>query len=692
MRGEGYALATDADGKVYYSEEGCAQGDPLGPFLWSIGYHYWSLLQQQAAHPDTLLYAYLDDTYCLDAPAAAVACMDTGARVTEADCRVASNLSKQCVWSPGGAAALAPLSSRVALRGTPNAPPTKGHERAGGGTLLGIKVLGAFLGDVGWCSAQLVKRVRIALEPLDGIIQLRDAPSLDIAQQAQHCLMRYCSNTTLVYFLRTMPPSMTIEAAQEHDRLIASAFHRIVGSEAGSPAQCERALRQARLPVKLGGLGLTSMAAIRRAAWVGTWALVWTPLRQLHAPFRAVDITAESAADFQQLSIFTELQDAHSTLLDDYDYVARTYEQYDRQVFDYCKEGLAHFRFHPDGLPDRDTLLPLACFDSGSEHLQSAQRRYSQIIHHAAWLGFWNALQLPGVARREAVRFIAVSQYQAGAFLNAVPSRRDFRIPTWALRIAVQRRLGLPLDEALARGAPTCSARGGKVQDPLGDAASNIGRLGHCGRHNSLLAALAKVMRSVWGMLVEVEPRDHLGYSNDYRPDVSVAGAGRSRSRLVGDVKFKDPLSSNPEDVGQRGAFVGLGNTEPGTSADVFGLEQRGAVGDGDFRPSDGGGYVAYKKADYAHALSRSDTDVQMYLFETFGGWCNAVKRLFYQMKDKVRNKLSKRQHEDEASWSTRSWLSLQAQRMSVALQLAAAEEIATELRLAAASEDAAVA
>ena len=34
----------------------------------------------------------------------------------------------------------------------------------------------------------------------------------------------------------------------------------------------------------------------------------------------------------------------------------------------------------------------------------------------------------------------------------------------------------------------------------------------------------------------------------------------------------------------------------------------------------DGGGYVAHKKADYAHARSRSDTDVQMYLFESFGG------------------------------------------------------------------------
>ena len=109
-------------------------------------------------------------------------------------------------------------------------------------------------------------------------------------------------------------------------------------------------------------------------------------------------------------------------------------------------------------------------------------------------------------------------------------------------------------------------------------------------------------------------------------------------------------------------------------------------------RPCQGLGVPHRGRLGVYNALSRSDTDVQMYLFVNFGGCCNAVKRLFYQMKDKVRNKLSKRQHEDEASWSTRSWLSLQAQRMSVALQLAAAEEIATELRLAAASEDAAVA
>ena len=35
------------------------------------------------------------------------------------------------------------------------------------------------------------------------------------------------------------------------------------------------------------------------------------------------------------------------------------------------------------------------------------------------------------------------------------------------------------------------------------------------------------------------------------------------------------------------------------------------------FAPSTGAGYVAYKKPDYAHALSRSDTDLLMLLFET---------------------------------------------------------------------------
>jgi hypothetical protein len=59
------------------------------------------------------------------------------------------------------------------------------------------------------------------------------------------------------------------------------------------------------------------------------------------------------------------------------------------------------------------------------------------------------------------------------------------------------------------------------------------------------------------------------------------------------------------------------------------------------------------------------------------------VVRLFRRMQDKVRNKLTKRQYENEVSWSTSTWLALQAQRLSVAVHRASAWEIATEMHAA---------
>ena len=50
------------------------------------------------------------------------------------------------------------------------------------------------------------------------------------------------------------------------------------------------------------------------------------------------------------------------------------------------------------------------------------------------------------------------------------------------------------------------------------------------------------------------------------------------------------------------------------------------------------------------------------------------VVRLFNKMRDKVRDKSSKKQYDDEVSWTTRTWSSLMAQRMSVALHMAAAK------------------
>ena len=69
----------------------------------------------------------------------------------------------------------------------------------------------------------------------------------------------------------------------------------------------------------------------------------------------------------------------------------------------------------------------------------------------------------------------------------------------------------------------------------------------------------------------------------------------------------------------------------------MSGLEQRSVKGSveagrgvdtsGNFKPGTGTGYVAFKKADYANALSRSDTDLLMLLLETYGGWSEPVVR-----------------------------------------------------------------
>ena len=79
-----------------------------------------------------------------------------------------------------------------------------------------------------------------------------------------------------------------------------------------------------------------------------------------------------------------------------------------------------------------------------------------------------------------------------------------------------------------------------------------------------------------------------------------------------------------------------------------------------------------------------------MLLFETYRTAAGASRwkvRLFRRMQDKVRNKLTKGQYENEVSWSTVdadvAHAAGSAQRLSVAVYIASAWEIATEMQLA---------
>ena len=97
---------------------------------------------------------------------------------------------------------------------------------------------------------------------------------------------------------------------------------------------------------------------------------------------------------------------------------------------------------------------------------------------------------------------MAASQDGAGAFLNAIPMRDDMRMETWAMRISVQRRLGLPLDVACQAAAAGKKTRNKKIHDEFGDAAVNVPQQSHNTRHKCILQRLILALRAAWGTAV----------------------------------------------------------------------------------------------------------------------------------------------------------------------------------------------
>ena len=83
---------------------------------------------------------------------------------------------------------------------------------------------------------------------------------------------------------------------------------------------------------------------------------------------------------------------------------------------------------------------------------------------------------------------------------------------------------------------------------------------------------------------------------------------------------------------------------------------------------------------DYRYAREDKGVEVQLLLFESFGGFGKGVREILRKAADVLQNKLTRAQYLDEVTWTTKSWLGLQKQRISVVLHTAIAEQIVNEL------------
>ena len=127
-------------------------------------------------------------------------------------------------------------------------------------------------------------------EPADlvrALVPMEDA-------QASFQILRLSATSRLSHLLRTVPPSITCQAASNYDALVEWALASIIADDgaaavglstpeevAHDPTVCQNrtylghdALRQAHLPIREGGLGLTSSSSIKGAPYIGCHALV----------------------------------------------------------------------------------------------------------------------------------------------------------------------------------------------------------------------------------------------------------------------------------------------------------------------------------------------------------------------------------------------------------------------------------
>ena len=81
-----------------------------------------------------------------------------------------------------------------------------------------------------------------------------------------------------------------------------------------------------------------------------------------------------------------------------------------------------------------------------------------------------------------------------------------------------------------------------------------------------------------------------------------------------------------------------------------------------------GGDRIPSYSGDYRYAREDKDVEVQLLLFESFGGFGKGVREILRKAADVLQNKLTRAQYLDEVTWTTKNWLGLQKQRISVVL------------------------
>ena len=241
---------------VQASTNGVRQGDPLSSALFALSmreiYHKVSEVKAEDGSGVTCV-AVQDDFTIIGRPVAAAKAMDLYLELCErANITVNRKKCKVCV--PAGT--YNPERRHIDSWAKHNSIPVSADRY--------VQLLGSVVGEderamAEWAEAHVSKH--------DTFFRL--LPRMH--KQSAMLLLRTAGVPKISNMLRTLPPRISHKAATEFDARVARCFGAIAGIESGEMTPA--VISQMRLPLRLGGSGMTSAAAVAPAAYVGAAAM-----------------------------------------------------------------------------------------------------------------------------------------------------------------------------------------------------------------------------------------------------------------------------------------------------------------------------------------------------------------------------------------------------------------------------------
>jgi hypothetical protein len=432
---------TDVDGTILRmpKEVGADQGDVYGGLIFCAGYsHALKKTQAKFAGMGVYLVSFHDDSY-LHCPPRLVNQVVRYFRKACREINLELHEGKYQMWRPSG-----PIPATVL-------PEIVGDQRDSG-----VMVCGTPIGGILFVTDTLQAVV-------DGYNSLHELTIGLPDAQCQYLLPKYCTCCNLVHWLRTVPPRVMHEFAEQYDEATLQTLETILKTgedrqHMGMSGLSALQVLQFRQHARKGGLGLPGSVFLTIPAWLGSWCQN-KPLIQklLGTNGNLLDDISGNSRDLQS---FRDITDAHAAIA-----------AVDAEV-------------NAEIVPELDRLEQLKT---------KAQRSLTEVLYRKLDRDIMEACECD----HDTARLRSCKGYGASAWLSAIPKLPMYVMKPAIFRVALRLRLGMTQSCIFNTVCSGCQGRRG-APDPRGDhyltCTEGGPQLGF--RHDKVLDPLVNMLRT----------------------------------------------------------------------------------------------------------------------------------------------------------------------------------------------------